>query len=73
MHSKSKFISGKVAYCKSLNIKRKPISSSDIVCVLNTGSKLDVDIGRSTNEWFKVVTESGIEGYCMRSFVSINV
>lgn len=72
MESKPTIVIGRVAGCKLLNVRQKPISNSDIVCVLEADTKVKVELSRSTNEWFKITTGSGIKGYCMRSFVSTN-
>ena len=34
-------------------------------------SKVMVDMAESTNDFFKVVTETGIEGFCMRKYIAL--
>ena len=65
-------VTGTIANCTKLNIRVKPASDADVVCVLNAGTKLEIDVDRSTSDWFKVST-AGVDGYCMRRFVNANL
>lgn len=63
---------GKVAGCKRLNIRSKPSKESEPVCVVEEGTVLMIDVNAIIpKEWFKVYTEAGIEGYCVREFIAI--
>lgn len=64
-----KTVEGVVIGCAKLNVRTKPSVTSDVVCVLDAMSELEVDVEKSTNEWFHVCTATGVEGYCMRRFV----
>lgn len=65
-------IIGTVVDCKALNVRENADADSEIVCVIPVGSKLLIDDMQSTNEWLSVCTEAGLEGYCMRIYVSID-
>ena len=65
-----KTIIGKVA-AKRLNIREKPDIGSSILCVAEANSELMIEEDAS-DEWFKVCTVLGVEGYCMKKFVDIN-
>ena len=60
---------GTVANCTKLNIRKNPAAGATVVCVLDAGTKLEIDVTRSTSDWFKVSTVSGVDGYCMRKFI----
>ena len=61
---------GKVT-AKRLNIREKPDIGSSILCVAEANSELMIEEDAS-DEWFKVCTVLGVEGYCMKKFVDIN-
>ena len=65
----SKTVEGVVVNCAKLNIRTEPSIDGDIVCVLDVTSEIEINIDKSTREWFSVCTASGVEGYCMRKFV----
>lgn len=60
-----------VVNCAKLNVREKPNTDADILVVLNNGSEVEVDPARSTREWVKITTASGVDGFCMRKFVSV--
>lgn len=62
---------GVVVNCSKLNIRVKPSTDSDVLTALNVGSEVMIDNTRSTTEWLKITTAAGIDGFCMRRFVSV--
>lgn len=56
-----------VVNCSKLNIRRGPSIDTASLCIVEGGSKLDVE--QYNEEWLKVLTEDGISGYCMRKFI----
>lgn len=69
----TKTVTGKVANCTKLNVRANPSTTADVVCVLDVASEVTIDKKQSTKDWFKVVTNTGIEGYCMRKFVEASL
>lgn len=63
-------IYGTVKDCLMLNIRRKPEIDSEIKTVVNAGSKLLIDDKTEFDDWFKVTTETGIEGFCMKDYIA---
>jgi hypothetical protein len=63
---------GTVVNCVKLNVRAEPNATAGIVCAMNVDSEMKIDINKSTNEWYKVCTATGIEGYCMKKFVNIS-
>ena len=53
--------------CSKLNIRRGPSIDTASLCIVEGGSKLDIE--QYNEEWLKVLTEDGISGYCMRKFI----
>ena len=62
---------GVVIDCRKLNIRKEPSANADVVCEVPESSELLIDISKSTAEWFNVCTTAGVDGFCMRKYVSI--
>ena len=62
---------GLVSNCKKLNIREKPTVESPVVCEIDCQTELMVDEKESTEEFYKVYTAAGIEGFCMKKFIAI--
>lgn len=63
---------GIVTNCVRLNVRETPIVTAKILSEVDVNSKLMIDETESTEEWFKVYTETGIEGFCMKKFITIS-
>lgn len=68
-----KTVEGVVTGCAKLNVRAEPSVTANVVCVLNAMSEIEIDVDKSTFEWFHICTASGIEGYCMRKFVEAHL
>ena len=64
---------GKVSNCKKLNIRKLPSRDSEIISELVEGSEIMIDDNESTALFYKICTEHGIEGYCMKQFIKVLV
>ena len=64
-------VEGSVVDCVRLNVRSAPDKSAEVLCVVNSGTLLMVDTILVTRDWYKVCTEAGIEGYCMKKYVDI--
>lgn len=62
---------GVVVDCIKLNVRETPNTQAEIVCVINASTNLVIDEAESTEEFYKVCTESGAEGFCMKKFIKI--
>ena len=65
------FTTGVVADCLKLNLRKKPSADAEVLVTIDALSKVMVDMAESTNDFFKVVTETGIEGFCMRKYIAL--
>lgn len=63
---------GTVSGCSNLNIRAKADINSEKVCVVPEKAVLLIDIDESTEEWYKVYTEAGMEGFCMKKYVTVS-
>lgn len=66
-----KTITGVVAGCAKLNVRSKPAVDADILLILDANAEIMIDPARSTNEWVKITTAAGVDGFCMRKFVTV--
>lgn len=64
---------GIVEGCNKLNVRINPSIEADVVTVINAKSEVVIDPAKSVNGWAKITTASGIEGYCMRKFVTVKL
>lgn len=67
----AKEIVGVITGCRFLNIRTKPDIDSTIICIEPALSELIIDNDKSTDEWYSVCTVSGVEGFCVKNFVTI--
>ena len=62
---------GFVTNCKKLNIREEPRTDATIICEVDYQTELMIDENESTEEFYKVFTAAGIEGFCMKKFITI--
>lgn len=60
---------GFVSNCLNLNVRVEPDSLSDVVTTLKRGTEILISEEESTDEFCKIYTATGAEGFCMRNFV----
>lgn len=66
-----KTITGVVADCPRLRVRAAANKKAEVLCEINVGSQVVIDEKNSTNEFYKVCTEAGVEGYCMKQFIAV--
>lgn len=66
-------IEGIVTNCAKLNVRAEPSLKAEVVCVLDTMSEIEINLSQSNDEWFKVCTAIGVEGYCMRKYIQAQI
>lgn len=62
---------GVVANCLKLNVRAEPKPTAEALCVLDRDSEVSVYKSESTDEYYKVCTAAGVEGYCVKFFVKV--
>lgn len=66
---------GIVANCEKLNLRRSPLKDSDganVITELLPGVAVVIDEDESTPNFYKVTTETGLDGYCMKQFIELS-
>lgn len=61
---------GVVANCKKLNVRNQPSKNSKVDLVIDAGTKVVINEGFTNDNWFSVSVK-GINGYCMKEFISV--
>lgn len=64
-------VMGIVTGCKKLNIRKAPSKTAEVVDVWDEGDQFMLDLDNSTSEWYKITTETGVEGFCMKQYVVV--
>lgn len=62
---------GFVSGCTKLNVRKESSIKSAVVCVVDANTELEIDIGESTDDFYKVYTVDGLDGFCMKQYISI--
>jgi hypothetical protein len=68
---KSEQIIGIVDNTERLRVRKEDNVDSEILCLLDKGSEVTIDSQYSAEFFYKIVTSAGIEGYCMKKFITI--
>lgn len=65
-------ISGVIDGCDRLNIRSEASKTSDIIGTITKEDTLVIDENKSTEDFYKVTTSNGLDGYCVKQFVKID-
>lgn len=60
-----------VANCLRLHIHSEPNLESEIVCKLRYLTEVAIDLDESTEDFYKVCTAIGAEGFCEKELVTL--
>lgn len=63
---------GYVSGCFKLNIREEGYPGANVVCVVPEKTALLIEVAESNDEWYKVYTETGMEGFCMKQYVTLS-
>lgn len=70
MNGIGKLLTMRVINCSRLNVRKDPSLLSEILAQLDKGSHVTItDKSLPESGWYKIVTQNGIEGYCVREFL----
>ena len=62
---------GAVTNCTRLNVRTAPEATADVICEIPRDSEVEIIPDDEANGFVKVVTASGVEGYCMKKYIAI--
>lgn len=63
---------GIVTNCLYLNVRKRPDINADVAVVIDALTQVVVDLDASTEDFYKVVTSDGIEGFCMKKYITLS-
>lgn len=66
-----KTVTGMVINCGKLRVRESASPTSNIICEITAGTEVTIDEVNSSNEFYKVCTAAGIEGFCMKDFIDV--
>ena len=64
--------SGIVTDCLYLNVRKLPDINADVAVVIDALTQVCVDLDASTEDFYKVRTSDGVEGFCMRKYIAFS-
>ena len=67
-------VTGIVYDCVKLNLRSEPKRderNENVISALIAGISVTINEELSTDEFYKVTTETGLEGYCMKHFIKL--
>ena len=62
---------GVVTECAKLNVRKKAEQEAVVLCILNKGDEVNIDLKDSNANYYKVHTSTGVDGYCMKKYIEI--
>lgn len=62
---------GNIASCNKLRVRSLPEKDSEVLLLIDRDTEFAIDESESTEEFYKIYTASGIEGYCVRKFIEV--
>lgn len=62
---------GVVTGCEKLRVRKGPNVTADVICEIAKSTAVIIDDESSSNDFYKVCTESGVEGFCMKKFITV--
>lgn len=62
---------GTVTNCTKLNVRKSPKNDAPVLCMIAVSDKVVVDEEKSVGKFYKVCTPAGVEGYCMKDYITI--
>jgi hypothetical protein len=66
MHNRTGFVNS-----LRLHVYSEPTQDSDVVCKLRYLTEVEIDYKNSTEEFYKICTAIGAEGFCQKDLVTI--
>lgn len=65
---------GVVSNCAKLNIRSTPEGgdSNNVIGTVDVSVTIEVDLDSSTEDFFKIRTLQGLEGFCMKNYVTLS-
>lgn len=60
-----------VVNCLRLHIHSEPSAESEVICKIRYATEVEIDPSKSTEDFYKIYTAIGAEGFCQKELVTI--
>lgn len=60
-----------VVNCLRLHIHSEPTEESEVICKIRYATEVEIDLSKSTEDFYKIYTAIGAEGFCKKELVTI--
>ena len=64
-------VHGFVVDCEQLYVRSEPSTDSESLGIIKKSTNLLIYENESTDDFYKICTEAGLEGFCMNKFIAI--
>lgn len=64
-------LTGVVSGCKKLYVREAPNKAAAPVKIIEVYDEVMIEVDGSTEDFYKVYTASGVEGFCMKDFITV--
>lgn len=68
---KKEKVLGIVVNCPRLRVREHPSINAVVAAEIDEGSEVVINEDKSTEEFYSVITVTGLEGYCMKDYIQL--
>ena len=68
---KKEKVLGTVVNCPRLRVREHPSINAVVAAEIDEGSEVVINEDKSTEEFYSVITATGLEGYCMKDYIQL--
>lgn len=68
---KKEKVLGTVVNCPRLRVREHPSINAVVAAEIDEGSEVVINEDKSTEEFYSVITVTGLEGYCMKDYIQL--
>lgn len=62
---------GVVTNCNYVSIYKYPQIGTERICMIPALTEVEIDEDQSTDDFYKIFTETSIEGYCAKKYIAV--
>lgn len=63
--------SGVVVNCLKLNVREEPKTTGKVVTLISALTEVIIDMDASSDDFYKIATADGINGFCMKKYIAL--
>lgn len=62
---------GLVSNCANLRVRKEPDDKAEVLGTIPVDTEVMINEDESIGEFYKVYIDSGLEGFCMKQFITV--